>query len=1441
MEVRESSPRKLYALALAFAIVFAATLLSAAMPAKAWASVNHTYDEAVAYANSLVGNVGNYDHAGAGCDCVDVAKKYCYYLTSSVGLTGDAYKWASTTPSGFTRVYSPQPGDIATWGAKGDFAPWGHVAVVLSVSGSDIIVVEQRSAQPTTNAHTYKYSASSPSSYLRPDYKSSTPSLTEVSVAEGYYTIRSKVGSGAQFLDVADGTDANTTNLQTYEAEDNRAQTFYVKWCSEHGGYIITMLNSSRMLDTINNGKTGNVFLYDHTGANGQHWKFYDAGDGYRYIMNLNGGYLDVGDGICANGTNVGAWTLNQSDAQKWMLAGHSGVTKKTDVEAGYYTLQSACGNVVLDIAGGVKGGNAQVYQPVNNTNQLFQVYKNATGGGYAFQCVTNGVNWLGTVGNTCGSGANVLDQAGDGSYGQNWFIEDAGGGYVYIRNKWGYYLDVYNAGTADGTNVQVWGFNGSSAQKWKLVKSSGKGATAVASDSYLIRSAADSSLALSAAGDGTANDENIQLACAQSTATQVFAVGNKNDLAIKEANVNYHYLDLAATGKRIVGYSNTNGPTNAILFSGTSENNNCWAFEDAGDGNYYIRDRWGYYLTASDVEAGGNVKTASFTGKDNQKWQLDSDIDWTAYADSITAASSVDHGINTYTRFDTNVGWDEAEAICEALGGHLVTIADADEQAAVQNLISGAYNIYAIGCTDAEEEGAWKWITGEEFSYNNWDPQAPEPNNGTAANYGFMVGVNYGENKQVGEWIDEPEHTSNQTFYNVAHAGFVCEYEGLKASVSTELAKQGEWACINCEVLGDRGYDVAYQWQYSTDGGETWADWTTNGTDSALLVQALAERADWMFCCTASTADGRSSTSDAIKLELAEADGYSVWTSAGELPEGAQVVDEKWTYTAVETAESTSASMEGYTQTGSKWNATGSGTNYYASLPAGFDTGNSLYGKYNNAALSAYETDSAKRTVSTAYNNHIYWHWTCNKYEISSGNYNVLIEDAYCWVGSKEYYNFRAFETTADASHSDPNGVNGGDCFYYWRNVVEDGSWWWFRFDTYKQTYTDYEKIYTFERLTEGCESDIEIAEGDTARNVEHLVRYEMVAAGECEHAYAEATVEPTCEQGGMTVHVCTKCGDTYTSDERLALGHSWGEPAEGATELVCTRCGATQEIGADELFAAASVEPAAVGSYAAFTCDTNVEGATYQWQYRKTETGKWINSSAEGATTAEMSYRVLPANLGYAFRCVVTGADGIETASEPVSIAVKAPEVSAAAEPGAVGFTTVITCTTDAYQPTYQWQYRKSSTGKWITSSAASATSAVLSYKITEANQGYEFRCVVTDYNGDTYCTDACGFTISDEAPHALATVEAAATAAGQYATFTASSNLEGCSYQWQYSKNGTKWINAKSGGATTSTLSYKRTASNAGYTFRVVVTSASGATFVASDPVTFEGAVS
>ncbi len=76
------------------------------------------------------------------------------------------------------------------------------------------------------------------------------------------------------------------------------------------------------------------------------------------------------------------------------------------------------------------------------------------------------------------------------------------------------------------------------------------------------------------------------------------------------------------------------------------------------------------------------------------------------------------------YQRFDGGLRWHDARDFCALLGGHLATISTAQED----EFLYTNFGYGWLGATDEQEEGVWRWVTGEPWGYQNWAPG--EPNN---------------------------------------------------------------------------------------------------------------------------------------------------------------------------------------------------------------------------------------------------------------------------------------------------------------------------------------------------------------------------------------------------------------------------------------------------------------------------------------------------------------------------------------------------------------------------------------------------------------------------------------------------------------------------------------------------------------------------------------
>ena len=67
--------------------------------------------------------------------------------------------------------------------------------------------------------------------------------------------------------------------------------------------------------------------------------------------------------------------------------------------------------------------------------------------------------------------------------------------------------------------------------------------------------------------------------------------------------------------------------------------------------------------------------------------------------------------------------------------------------------------------------------------------------------------------------------------------------------------------------------------------------------------------------------------------------------------------------------------------------------------------------------------------------------------------------------------------------------------------------------------------------------------------------------------HTYEETVVEPTCTEGGYTLHTCSECGESYKDNETDALGHDYDEKVtkepsceeDGVKTYTCSVCGDT------------------------------------------------------------------------------------------------------------------------------------------------------------------------------------------------------------------------------------------------------------------------------------------
>lgn len=140
------------------------------------------------------------------------------------------------------------------------------------------------------------------------------------------------------------------------------------------------------------------------------------------------------------------------------------------------------------------------------------------------------------------------------------------------------------------------------------------------------------------------------------------------------------------------------------------------------------------------------------------------------------------------YQLFDKHMKWSEAKEYCEQIGGHLITVTSAEEETFFEDLIRKGQNVmYWMGGKYDFNKSKWEWITGENFTYSNWDYREPnnyirytdgerescamiykQPNLGKGSSRAYSWNDSYDDGNLPGQ----------EDFFFTDNFGFVCEFE---------------------------------------------------------------------------------------------------------------------------------------------------------------------------------------------------------------------------------------------------------------------------------------------------------------------------------------------------------------------------------------------------------------------------------------------------------------------------------------------------------------------------------------------------------------------------------------------------------------------------------------------------------------------------------------
>lgn len=179
-------------------------------------------------------------------------------------------------------------------------------------------------------------------------------------------------------------------------------------------------------------------------------------------------------------------YTVTTTGGAGYQTAAHRNAEKVVNITwgadvpppvGGRYYVVNRNSSKVMEVANASPASGANIQQNTfsGGTHQQWDVLPLAAtnGGDYSYHAVTAVHSGKAADLNNFShdNGGNVMQWDNVQSVNQHWFLEYAGNGFFYLRNRWsGKYLEVAGASTANGANLQQWsGLNGTH-QQWRLI-----------------------------------------------------------------------------------------------------------------------------------------------------------------------------------------------------------------------------------------------------------------------------------------------------------------------------------------------------------------------------------------------------------------------------------------------------------------------------------------------------------------------------------------------------------------------------------------------------------------------------------------------------------------------------------------------------------------------------------------------------------------------------------------------------------------------------------------------------------------------------------------------------------------------------------------------------------------------------------------------------------
>ena len=314
-------------------------------------------------------------------------------------------------------------------------------------------------ASNCTKAEMYRYNGGANQRFSLVSTNIAPVSESEDFGFEGWYEI-SPVADSSLCVDIFNASSDNGAKSLLYNKNSNLNQLFKLEY--QNGFYRLISASSGKALELKDGSVIPGVPAQQRaiSDSMSQKWKITKNQDGsYSFVCAANGlmlGSAEVDSNVSLSGRDGGA-----GENISFCLTKRTDLLKEGVFKIAYGKDQ---GKVVdIDNASRADGANALIYSSNSNLNQKWKV-KLVSGmeNTYTFESLCSG-KYLSV------SGSNVVQSSfSDGSGEQMWTPVDIDAGAVVLQNiATGKVLDVKGGSSSNGTNVQVYERNNSTAQKF--------------------------------------------------------------------------------------------------------------------------------------------------------------------------------------------------------------------------------------------------------------------------------------------------------------------------------------------------------------------------------------------------------------------------------------------------------------------------------------------------------------------------------------------------------------------------------------------------------------------------------------------------------------------------------------------------------------------------------------------------------------------------------------------------------------------------------------------------------------------------------------------------------------------------------------------------------------------------------------------------------------